>query len=98
MATDVGRLYLIQGELQTAADSAALASAMTLVGTASASTHATDQVTASFDSTTGNDNRFNMRLNQIGVSGGSGLESTTAVDFFSTVADALANVNGAQSS
>ena len=70
MATDVGRMYLIQGELQTAADAAALAAATQLVGTANASLHAGDQVTASFDSTTGNDNRFNLRQNQIGISAG----------------------------
>src|SRR5207253_1537962 len=77
MATDVGRMYLIQGELQTAADAAALASAMRLVGTANAALHASDLVTASFDSTTGNDNRFNLRMNQIGVSGGAGLVTET---------------------
>src|SRR5206468_7554372 len=38
MATDVGRLYLIQGELQTAADAAALAAATQLVGTINAAT------------------------------------------------------------
>ena len=96
MATDVGRMYVIQGELQTAADAAALASAMRLVGTASAQDRANDQVTASFDSTTGNDNRFNLRLNQIGLSG-VGLVTTTAVEYFATQADAIANVNGGQS-
>ena len=56
MATDVGRMYLIQGELQTAADAAALASATRLTGTLNATTDAGDQVTASLDSTTGNVN------------------------------------------
>src|SRR5262249_13819580 len=59
MATDFGRLYVVQGELQTAADAAALASALRLVGTTNAPLQASDQMTASFDSTTGNDNRFN---------------------------------------
>ncbi len=97
MATDFGRLYLIQGELQTAADAAALASAMRLLGTANAALHASDQVTASFDSTTGNDNRFNLRMNQIGVSGGAGLVTETGWDYFSTLLDAMANANGGQS-
>src|SRR5213593_372960 len=96
MATDFGRLYLIQGELQTAADAAALASATRLVGTANAVLHAADQMTASFDSTTGNDNRFNLRMNQIGVSGGAGLATDMGVDYFSTLLDAMANVNGGQ--
>lgn len=97
MATDFGRLYLIQGELQTAADAAALAMATRLVGTANATLHAGDQMMASFDSTTSNDNRFNLRQNQIGVSG-SGLVTTTEVDYFSTLVDALSNINGGQSS
>src|SRR5476649_2412238 len=95
MATDLGRLYLIQGELQTAADAAALASATGLTGTVNATAHANDSMTASFDSTTGNDNRFNLRLNQIG-NGGSDLVATTSVDYFSTLSDALGNVNGGQ--
>src|SRR6202040_4078869 len=40
MATDFGRLYLIQGELQTAAEAAALAAATQLTGTAFAVDHA----------------------------------------------------------
>lgn len=94
MATDVGRLYLIQGELQTAADAAALASALRLVGTAKAPLQAGDQVTVSFDTTTGNDNRFNLRMSQIGASG---LVTATAADYFSTLLDAQANANGGQS-
>ena len=52
---------------------------------------ADDQVTSSLDSTTGNDNRFNLRMNQIGVSGGSGLATTMQVDYFSSLLDAQAN-------
>jgi hypothetical protein len=89
-------MYLIQGELQTAADAAALAAATQLVGTQSSSEHSNDQITASFDTTTGNDNRFNLRLNQISSSGGTGLVTTQATDYFSTLVDALANVNGGQ--
>jgi hypothetical protein len=96
MATDLGRFYLIQGELQTAADAAALAAATRLIGTVNAREKAVDQVTASFDTTTGNDNRFNLRMNQIGT-GGSDLATTTAVDYFSTLLDAQANANGGQS-
>jgi hypothetical protein len=96
MATDFGRLYLIQGELQTAADAAALAAATRLAGTTDALMQAGDQVTVSFDSTTGNDNRFNLRMNQIGV-GGSGLVTSTQIDYFATVLDALGNINGGQS-
>ena len=92
---DVGRLYLIQAELQTAAEAASLAAATRLVGTANAPAHASDQVTAAFDSTTGNDNRFNLRLNPIGVTG-TDLLSEIRVDYFSTLLDAQANSNGGQ--
>jgi len=95
MATDFGRFYLIQGELQTAADAAALAAATRLNGTINAVEHAADQIAASFDSTTGNDNRFNLRINQIGT-GGSDLITNTQFDYFSTLQDVQANANGGQ--
>ena len=95
LATDVGRMYVIQGELQTAADAAALASAMQLVGTTNASIHAGLQVDASFDSTTGNDNRFNLRSNPIDA-GGTGLIVTRVVDYFAALVDAISNSNGGQ--
>jgi len=98
MAVDFGRLYLIQGELQTAAEAAALAAAMQLVGTANAAPQPNPQVTASFDSRTGNDNRFNLRQNQLGPSGASALVTTTDVNYFSTLADAMANINAAPGS
>jgi Flp pilus assembly protein TadG len=94
MAVDFGRFYLIQAELQTAADAAALAAATRLVGTAPATLHADDQWNASFDSTTGNDNRFNLRINQILIS--TNLVTSTSVDYFSNLLDAIGNTNGGQ--
>ncbi len=96
MAVDFGRMYLVQGELQTAADAAALASATRLAGTSDANTQADAQIALSFDSLTGNDNRFNLRMNQIS-SGGSGLVTSTQIDYFPTLADALGNINNGQS-
>lgn len=95
-AVDFGRIYLIQAELQTAAESAALAAATRLAGTANSATRASEQVTAAFDSTSGNDNRFNLRLNPIGATGFD-LLSEIRVDYFSTLLDAQANTNGSQS-
>jgi len=95
-ATDFGRMYLIQGELQSAADAAALAAATQLMGTAGSADHGNDQVTASFDPTTGNDNRFNLRLNAIGANSGTGLTTSQATDYFATLLDARGNVNGGQ--
>jgi Flp pilus assembly protein TadG len=96
MATDFGRFYLIQAELQTAADAAALAAATKLIGTAGATESASGQIPASFDATTGNDNRFNLRMNQIGANASSNLLTTTDFDYFSTLTDAQANANGGQ--
>ena len=93
-ATDVGRMYLIQGELQNAADAAALAAALQLNGTSNALTHADDSVTASFDSTTGNDNRFNLRQNSIEVP--AGLVASRETTYFATHDDAVANLNSGQ--
>ena len=99
MAIDFGRLYLVQGELQTAADAAALAAATKLVGTANATLYAGDvqsgQMGAAFDNTDANDNRFNLHLNQIGA-GSVDLATSVVVDFFSTRLDAVGNVNGGQ--
>jgi Flp pilus assembly protein TadG len=95
LATDVGRMYLIQGELQTAADAAALAAATQLVGTANALTHADDQIIASFDSTTGNDNRFNLRQNSIEFP--TVLVASRETSYFATLEDARGNLNGGQS-
>jgi hypothetical protein len=94
MAVDVGRMYLIQGELQTAAASAAMAAALQLVGTANATVQANHQVAASFDTTTSGENRFNLRISQIGAD--SRLVTEMAVDYHSTLLDALAGVNGGQ--
>jgi Flp pilus assembly protein TadG len=94
-AIDVGRMYLIQGELQSAADAAALAASLQLNGTTNALTHADDQVTASFDSTTGNDNRFNLRQNSIEVP--AGLIASRETTYFATRDEAVANLNGGQS-
>lgn len=96
MAVDVGRLYLVQAELQTAAEAGALAAATRLWGTASSDVHAGDQVTTAFDTTTGNENRFNLRISQLGVPG-TDLVTEILVDYFSTLADAQVNTNGGQS-
>ena len=87
-AVDYGRFYLVQAELQTAADAAALAAAKSLSGTFNADLHAAAQITASFDNTDTNDNRFNLRQNQIGE-GATNLPTQISVDYFSTRLDAI---------
>ena len=92
MAVDFGRFYVVQAELQTAADAAALAAATRLVGTISSTDQANLQWNASFDSTTGNDNRFNLRLNEILFS--ANLLAETAASYFSSLGDAIGNTGG----
>src|SRR6266702_6466311 len=89
MAVDFGRVYAIQAELQTAADAAALAAATRLAGTMSSTDQADLQWNASFDSTTGNDNRFNLRLNQVLFS--ANLTTQTNAGYFSTFSEASSN-------
>ena len=93
MAVDFGRAYVIQGELQTAADAAALSAARQLSGASNVAPNPHDAINSVFDSTTGNDNRFNLRLNQIG-SGAAGLISSLEDDYFSALSDAQGNVGG----
>ena len=101
MAIDVGRLYMVQGELQTAVDAAALAAATRLTGSSCATLYADVQIAAAFDSTGStasgmpNDNRFNMRLNQ--VSTNSEIPTTLMSDYFALLNDAQINSNGGQS-
>src|ERR1041385_2055975 len=94
MAVDVGRFYAIQAELQAAADAAALAAGTKLVGTMSSTDQANAQWNASFDSTTGNDNRFNLRLNQFQSS--ANLQSQVAASYFTTLTEATANAGGGE--
>ena len=93
MAVDFGRAYVIQGELQTAADAAALSAATQLTGASNVTPIPHDAMNAVFDSTTGNDNRFNLRINQIG-STAAGLISSSEDDYFSVLSDAKGNVGG----
>ena len=94
MAVDYGRFYVIQSELQSAADAAALAAATKLVGTISSTDQAELQWNASFDSTTGNDNRFNLRLNQVLFS--ANLTAETTAGYFSTFTEASTNNGGGE--
>jgi Flp pilus assembly protein TadG len=95
LAIDVGRFYLVQAELQTAADAGALAASTRLIGTANSQTHAADQFATTFDTTDLNANRFNLGLSQIGIAG-TELATEISTDYFATVADARLNTNGSQ--
>ncbi len=68
-AVDLGRLYLIRGELHVAAETMALVAAQELVGTTAAEERAQQALTLAQSSGTGFDNRFNFGGNQIAGEG-----------------------------
>jgi Flp pilus assembly protein TadG len=84
-ALDLGRLYLIRGELNQAANASALAAAAQLAGTASsADTNITNAAQQAINPTNGNMYNF----------GGTVIPSVS-INCFSTLADASANNQGA---
>jgi len=60
----------------------------------SSTDQANAQWNASFDATTGNDNRFNLRLNQFQSS--ANLQSQVAASYFTTLTEATANAGGGE--
>jgi Flp pilus assembly protein TadG len=88
-ALDLGRLYLIRGELTQAAQTMAIAAASKLNGTDQGLTDATLAAQATLDDSTGHGNKYNFGSLLIGSS--TGLLNSIASDptYFSTVAGAL---------
>lgn len=86
-AVDLGRLYLVRGELQTAADTMALAAASKLNGTDGSLSQATEQAAMTIEAANELRNRFNFGANTVGQSDGF---STSGVEtqFFATKAAA----------
>ncbi len=93
-AVDLGQLYLIRGELKTAASSMALAAAQKLIGTEQGITDATNASHLAIDDSSGFANKYNFGGLAIGQA--NGFLSSTAADpsFFNTLQDAL---NGSDS-
>src|SRR2546425_431028 len=94
MAVDLGRMYTIQTEIHTVAESAAMAAATRLIGTVNSTTNA-DQTARSllFDSS-GHDNCFNLRQNM--VLGSGDLAVSITQDYFTLRDGALLNSGGGQ--
>jgi Flp pilus assembly protein TadG len=67
-AVDLGRLYLIRGELTHAAEAMAIAAASKLIGTETGLTNATAAAQATLDDTTGHGNKYNFGSLLIGGS------------------------------
>ena len=88
-ALDLGRLYLIRGELTQAAQTMAIAAASKFNGTDQGLTDATLAAQATLDDSTGHGNKYNFGSLLIGSS--TGLLNSIASDptYFSTVAGAI---------
>jgi Flp pilus assembly protein TadG len=87
-AIDLGRLYLIRGELNQAANAMALAAAAQLVGTSASLDNATAAARQSLDDTNHLGNKYNFGSLEIGQTGGNLTSTVNDPAFFATVADA----------
>jgi hypothetical protein len=97
-AIDLGRLYLIRGELMHAAEAMAIAEASQLIGTVQATSNAVTQGTATLDDSDGFANKYNFGSLIIGGTT-SLLNSTVAApNFFATAAGAIGEDSGSADS
>jgi len=94
-AIDLGRLYLVRGELNQAANAMALAAAQQLLGTAASLGNATTASQQSLDDTVGDANKYYFGSLLIGQSSGILNSTVNAPAFYATIADAGAASSGA---
>jgi Flp pilus assembly protein TadG len=87
-ALDLGRLYLIRGELNQAANAMAIAAASQLIGTSTSTDNAAAAATQSLDDTNHQANKYYFGSLLIGQSGT--FNSRATPSFFATIADATA--------
>jgi Flp pilus assembly protein TadG len=88
-ALDLGRLYLIKGELNQAAAGMAMASATQLLGTAGSTDNATTVANLLLDDSTSHASRYNFGADVVGQSTGLLSSTVNPPSFFATLADAL---------
>jgi len=88
-AIDLGRLYLIRGELNQAANAMALAGARQLIGTSAATDYATNSALLTLNNTTGNANKYNFGSLPIGNTDGFYASDAPTPSYFATAADAM---------
>jgi len=93
-AIDLGRLYLIRGELNQAANAMALAAAAQLVGTSASLDNATAAAQQSLDNTNSLANKYNFGSLVIGQTTGNLTSTVNDPAFFATVADATGASGG----
>lgn len=88
-AVDLGRLYMARGELQTAAQSMALAAASRLNGTEVATTDALDAANRMVENESGFGNRYDYGGLTVGESSGSLNSEIVAPGYYATAAEAI---------
>lgn len=88
-AIDLGRLWLVRGELNQAASVMALAAAERLNGTTAATDAATAAANATLDSSLGDSNKYNFGSIVVGQSTASLNSEVSPPAFFGTLVDAL---------
>jgi hypothetical protein len=93
-ALDLGRLYLIKGELKAAADAAALAAAAQLAGTDASTGNASAMARITIESATGYGNKYNFAGNTIGVTEGSLASEMPEPTYYQAVVDATGTSAG----
>jgi len=90
-AIDLGRLYLIRGELNQAANAMALSAARQLIGTSAATDFATNAARITVDHANLNSNKYNFGSVPIGDTSGFYASEVPDPSYFATAADAMAS-------
>ena len=88
-AVDLGRLYLVRGELKAAADSMALAAAQKLTGTDASVVDASTSARLTFNNTGGFGNRYDFGGLNIGETNGNLNSDVPDPTYYETVVDAV---------
>jgi Flp pilus assembly protein TadG len=88
-ALDLGRLYLVRGELNQAANTMALAAAQQLFGTVNSLSNATTVAQTSLDNSAGAANTYNFGAIVVGQSAGDLTSTVNPPAFFATMADVI---------
>jgi Flp pilus assembly protein TadG len=96
-AVDLGRIYLIRGELNQAASAMALAAAANLNSTQLATTTATAAANATIDPGTADSNKYNFGSLVVGQGNALLSAYTPSLSYFSALADAVASGSAADS-
>jgi hypothetical protein len=93
-AVDLGRLYMVRGELRTAAETMAMAGATRLIGTDAAVTDAADAARRMVETGSGYGNKYDYGALNVGESNGTLASEIVEPTFWSTASDATEEGTG----